>query len=184
MFAFRLVLLSFLGVILAGCRSPAPGFYPLGIYAPGSTNALQEIRSAGFNLVTGPADPAFLQAAGRHQLHVLASIPSIPGRSFSASTVKSTVRRLDANPNLWAWYVVDEPDLNGISPVDVEQASQTGKRSGRKPTALVLYSGSEAQPYAQIPDILMIDRYPVPWLPLANFSQHVRLARSAAGSSI
>jgi hypothetical protein len=179
--AIRLVLILFLGTILTGCRSPAPGFFPLGIYAPGSTNELQEIHSAGFNLVTGPASQAFLQAAGRHQLHVLAVIPSTPGRFFASSPVESMVRRQDSNPNLWAWYVVDEPDLNGISPMAVEQANRVVKQSGRKPTALVLYSGSDALDYAAIPDILMIDRYPVPWLPLANFSQHVRLARFAAG---
>src|ERR1017187_2365373 len=181
MCAVRLVLIAFLGAMLTGCRSPAPGFFPLGIYAAGSTNSLQEIRSAGFNLVTGPADHEFLQAAGLHQLHVLASIPAIPGRSFSSSQIKSTVRRQDSNPNLWAWYVVDEPDLNGISPTAVARANRAVKRFGRKPTALVLNSGTDALDYAAIPDILMIDRYPVPWLPLANFSQHVRLARFASG---
>ena len=179
--AVRLVLILCAGTMLAGCRSPAPGFFPLGIYAPGSTTNLPTIRSAEFNLVTGPASKDFLQAAGLQQLHVLASIPSTPGRSFSASQVQSAVRRYDSNSNLWAWYVVDEPDLNGISPAAVEQANRAVKRFGRKPTALVLYSGSDALDYAPIPDILMIDRYPVPWLPLANFSQHVRLARFAAG---
>jgi len=86
MCAVRLVLIFFLGAILTGCHSPAPGFFPLGIYAAGSTNEFQEIRSAGFNLVTGPADHEFLQSAGLHQLHVLASIPAIPGRSFSSSS--------------------------------------------------------------------------------------------------
>src|ERR1019366_1965250 len=148
MCAVRLVLIFFLGAILTGCRSPAPGFFPLGIYGPGSTNNLQEIRSAGFNLVTGPADHEFLQAAGLHELHVLASIPAIPGRSFASAQIKSTVRRQDSNPNLWAWYVVDEPDLNGISPAAVAQANRAVKRFGRKPTALVVYSGSEAQHYA------------------------------------
>src|ERR1035437_5017142 len=124
----RLVLIVFLGTMLTGCRSPAPGFFPLGIYGPGSTNELQEIRSAGFNLVTGPADHEFLQAAGLHQLHVLASIPSIPGRPFSSSQIKSTVRRQDSTPNLWAWYVVAEPDLNGISPADGAQPQPAAHR--------------------------------------------------------
>ena len=176
----RLVLICGLGALLAGCRSPAPGFFPLGIYAPGSTNNLPAIRSAGFNLVTGPASRDFLRAAGQHQLQVLAAIPSTPA-AFAAAPIQSTVRRLDDNTNLWAWYVADEPDLNGISPADVAQANRAVKRFGRKPTALVLYSGSDALDYAAIPDILMIDRYPIPWLPLANFSQNVRLARFAAG---
>ena len=30
-----------------------------------------------------------------------------------------------------------------------------------------------------IADIMMVDRYPVPWLPLANFSQHIHKTRLA-----
>jgi hypothetical protein len=51
----------------------------------------------------------------------------------------------------------------------------------RKPTALVLFQGYSALEYAHLSDILMIDRYPIPWLPLANFPQHVRMARLALG---
>jgi hypothetical protein len=53
----------------------------------------------------------------------------------------------------------------------------------RRPTALVLFKGSEALHYANIADITMIDRYPVPWLPLANFGQNVRQTRLALGRS-
>jgi len=181
MSAIRLISIGFLGTLLAGCCSPRPGFFPLGIYAPGSTNSLQEIHSAGFNLVTGPASQEFLQAAGLNQLHVLAAIPSAPGQASTPASVGTSVWKMDANTNLWAWYVADEPDLHGVPPSAVAQANRMVKRLGHKPTALVLYSGSDALDYAAIPDILMIDRYPVPWLPLANFSQHVRLARLAAG---
>jgi hypothetical protein len=45
----------------------------------------------------------------------------------------------------------------------------------------VLFQGSAALEYAHLTDILMIDRYPIPWLPLANFPQHVRDARLALG---
>jgi hypothetical protein len=90
------------------------------------------------------------------------------------------VTRFDSHPALWAWYLIDEPDLNGVSPADVRAAHLFIKQLGaRKPTALVLYQGGEAEHYANIADITMIDRYPVPWLPLANFPQHVRMARLA-----
>jgi hypothetical protein len=51
----------------------------------------------------------------------------------------------------------------------------------RKPTALVLYQGYQSLHYANIADIIMIDRYPIPWLPLANFGQHVTVTRLALG---
>jgi hypothetical protein len=50
-----------------------------------------------------------------------------------------------------------------------------------KPTALVLYQGYEALHYANITDIMMIDKYLVPWLPLASFGQHVEMTRLALG---
>jgi len=114
-------------------------------------------------------------------LKVLASVGSAPGPSFSKKETEKIVHRFDSHPQLWAWYVVDEPDLNEISPSDVKRANRWIKRFASKPTALVLSAGSEALHYAGIPDIMMIDRYPVPWLPLANFSQNVRLAKFATG---
>jgi hypothetical protein len=94
--------------------------------------------------------------------------------------VADTVRQFDAHPALWAWYLVDEPDLNQISPEQVRaRAAAVKAYSPVKPTALVLCDGHSARDYGTFADITMLDRYPVPWLPLANFGQHVTLARAA-----
>ena len=78
--------------------------------------------------------------------------------------------------------LVDEPDLNAVAPEDVQRAHRYLKLLGaRKPTALVLSQRGETLDYGNIADITMVDPYPVPWLPLANFPQHVRLARLALG---
>ena len=78
--------------------------------------------------------------------------------------------------------LVDEPDLNGVAPKDVQHAQKLFKRWGaRKPTALVLFQGGETLNYGDIADITMVDRYPIPWLPLANFPQHIRMARLGVG---
>ena len=72
--------------------------------------------------------------------------------------------------------------FRSVSPDDVRKAQSFVKSlHPHKPTALVLYQGSSALHYANIADITMIDRYPVPWLPLANFGQHVRMTRLALG---
>ena len=77
---------------------------------------------------------------------------------------------------------VDEPDLNAIPPAQVAEACRCLKAAGaRKPTALVLCRGYEALHYAHLADITMVDRYPVAWLPLANFGQHVTMTRLALG---
>ena len=53
--------------------------------------------------------------------------------------------------------------------------------AARKTTSLVLFDGVHARDYGAIPDILMVDSYPIPWMPLAHFSQHMTWARSIAG---
>lgn len=166
----------------AGCRHPQAAFYPLGLYGVGNTNDFAAVRQAGFTIVVGPARRAYLDAAQAAGLKVLASPGTWAGPRFDAPLARRTVRELDAHPALWAWYLCDEPDLQLISPAEVRQAEQFLKSlPTRKPTALVLYKGASALDYGNITDILMVDRYPIPWLPLANFGQNVRQARLALG---
>ena len=171
-------------VVFPGCRLPHDTatlpFFPIGIYAVPSTNDFRTIKDAGFNLVAGRADRAYLDAADGAGLGVLASPHTSAGPDFNAAGARQAVKDWDRHPALWAWYLVDEPDLNAVPPRQVIEAQRCLKTAGaRKPTALVLFQGYEARHFANLADITMIDRYPIPWLPLANFGQHVTLARLA-----
>jgi hypothetical protein len=167
---------------LTACRLPqrpaTQSFYPLGIYAVNSTNDFATVKSAGFNLIVDHANQIRLDAAQAAGLRVLATPNTQAGPKFNPNAVRQAVKAWDRHPALWAWYLVDEPDLNQISPGQVIQAHRCVKNAGAcKPTALVLYQGYEALHYGNLADITMIDRYPVPWLPLANFGQHINLTR-------
>ena len=178
--ALGLFVAALLALGTAGCRVARPDAYPLGLYSVGSETNLAEISRAGFNLVTGPAKRGFLDAAKANGIAVLASPGSHAGDRFDAAKVRATVARHDRHPALWSWYLIDEPDMHSVSPGKVEAAHRFVKRLGAtKPTSLVLYQGDSAKWYADIADITMIDRYPVPWLPLANFSQHIHKTRLA-----
>ena len=170
------------GVLLvAGCQHPTSPSYPLGIYTVPQPD-LALVREAGFNLVTGPATDEYLDAAQAHQLRVLANPGTTAGKDFSEARAREVVRKYDRHPALWAWYLVDEPDLHRVPPEEVRKAHVYLKRLAvKKPTVVVLYQGGEALHYGNIADITMIDRYPIPWLPLANFPQHVRMARLSLG---
>jgi len=171
-----------LAFAVTGCRHPKTGFYPVGIYSVGQAEDLAAVRQAGFNAVTGPASAEFLDAAQKAGVQVLASPDTTAGTNFSPEAARNAVKRFDSHPALWSWYVVDEPDFQRIAPEEVVAANRCIKGAGaRKPTALVLWQGASALHYANITDITMIDRYPIPWLPLANFSQHVRDTRLALG---
>ena len=171
------ILLGQLAVI--GCQTTRP--FPIGIYSVPLTN-LSVVREAGFNLVVGGAEKSYLDTAASNGLQVLAHPGTSAGPGFNAQRARATVRAFDSHPALWGWYVVDEPDLSRIPPSEVQRANSFLKGiPARKPTALVLFQGYEARQYANIADVTMIDRYPIPWLPLANLAQHVRDVRLALG---
>ncbi|MBI4326082.1 MAG: hypothetical protein HY674_12560 [Chloroflexi bacterium] len=176
------VISSLLLFATQGCCHLRSDFYLLGIYSAPIINDLQIVRNAGFILVTGSANKAYLDATQALGLKVLASPNASAGPDFDAEAARRAVLAFNSHPALWAWYLVDEPDLHNIPPETVQSAHRFLKRlPARKPTVLVIYQGSQALHYADITDIMMIDRYPVAWLPLANFSQHVRMTRLALG---
>ena len=175
-FAPCLAVVASICVFAASAAHAAAPFLPIGIYGVPNTSDLPEIRAAGFNIVVGRADKDYLDAAKAAGLKVLATLPS------SDYLRSQRMKVLDRHRALWAWYLVDEPDLNLVPPADVREDYRGLKKLGlRKPIALTLFQGYEAANYAESCDILMVDRYPVPWLPLANFGQHMRMARLALG---
>ena len=181
---FRQISLLFIAFGLSGCQVVNKAEYPVGIYSVGSSANLSNVAAAGFNLVTGPAEIDYLDAAQRNGLKVLASPGSSAGESFDGARARSTIALFDRHPALWSWYLIDEPDMQRVSPDSVKEAHSALKRAGAiKPTSLVLYKGDESQWYGNIADITMVDRYPVPWLPLSNFSQHIHKARLATDPS-
>ena len=130
---------------LTGCQHHSQRFYPLGIYSVNSTNDFPIVRDAGFNLITSAADPTRLDAARAHGLRILASPGTFAGKDFKASMARQTVLKYDSHPALWAWYLIDEPDMHGVSPRQIREAHRFVKRLGAtKPTALVLFQGSTA----------------------------------------
>ena len=174
-------------LVFAGCQSPRPAavtappdFYPIGIYGVDRTNDFATVKAAGFNVITGPPAKEFFDAAQANGLKVLASPDTTAGPEFDPALARKAIRSVGGHPALWAWYLVDEPDLNLISPAQVRRSQAFVKSlCPGKPTALVLYKGDSARDFANIADVTMIDRYPIPWLPLANFGQHVEMARLA-----
>lgn len=174
-------LLSLLAV-LACCSSMQPRFYPLGISGVRDAGALPTVRDAGFNLVFGPADPPFLDSAKANGLKVISSTGLGAASDLNAALAREKVLRRDRHPALWAWCLADEPEMHLVPPADVRRARRLLERAGaRKPTAVVLFQGYAAGDYANIADMTFCDRYPIPWLPLANFGQHLKMVRLALG---
>lgn len=175
--ALAVSLLLCLGI---ACRTPAPREFPIGLYSVPKED-LAKVKQAGFNTVAGPAQGPYLDAARAAGVKVFAS-PGSTAEKFDRAAAKSVVGKFDSHPSLWAWELVDEPDLSGTSPQKVVATRNALKSFGaKKPTAFTLFHGESTLDYGGIPDILMIDRYPVPWAPLCVFNQHVKWARLGRG---
>ena len=156
-------------------------FYPLGIYGVQS-NDFGAVRAAGFNLVFGAPSLGVLDTATRLGLRVIASPPPLGKADAGHATNAVVARTADRHPGLWAWYLADEPELNRVSPVVLRERRAALRAAGaRKPTAVVFYHAADAHHYAAESDIVMVDRYPVPWQPLAVASAQWRLGRLTAG---
>jgi len=169
-------LVLLLSLLCAGCSNLRKGPFVIGLYAV-SQKQLPDVAAEGFDLVAGPASHDYLTTAKNSDLKVLASGPGlISGPGLSPAEIGT----LDKHAGLWAWYLIDEPDLHNISPSQVRRANQRLKRSARKPTLIVLSSGSAVEKYADCSDYLAVDWYPVPWAPLATFSREMKLARLGA----
>ena len=185
-----MLLVSVLGALSACQRLPrtslpapiplASKSFPVGIYGVPGVADLQAVHAAGFSLVMGGLDPAYMDAAARLGLGVIASPGSSAGSAFDAAKVRETVRRWDRHPALAGWYLIDEPDLNEVPVEQVELAQNTVKAAGaKKPTALVVFRGWNLAKF-HTADLLMVDFYPVGWIPVPAFFQHMRHGVTAA----
>lgn len=154
--------------------------YPIGIYAPGNPTNYTLLKKAGISHILAGATKTNLDAAKACGLRVIAT----PGMSANApldiQKVYKTVHQFDKHPALFSWYLIDEPDYTKTDPEQVKTLNRYLKLKGiRKPTSLVVFKGYEAADYAEIPDIMMLDRYPIGLWDFENFNKHVRLARLA-----
>jgi hypothetical protein len=161
---------------------PFGDFYPLGIWGVPRAEDLAVVRAAGFNLAFGPLSARYLQAANALGMKVLGAPCQLVPPKFEKDKAWRSLRRYDSHPALWAWLMAEEPDLHLVAPQEVRAWRQfLGCAQTRKPTALVIFQGYSALDYGHLTDVILVDRYPIPWLPLANFGQHVRAARLAVG---
>jgi len=168
---------------LAQAASKDP-FYPIGLCGARDTNAFPVFQAAGFNLVLGNATQEFLDTAARYQIKVWAGAGRAYGTNVQARAIQKKIRQFDKHPALWAWFLVDEPEMHLIPPAEVLNAHRLYKSAGaKKPTTVVLFKGDAAHDYGDIADITVCDRYPIPWLPVADFGKHLKMARLALGKN-
>ncbi len=163
-------LLSWVLVFSCVCGLSAREF-PLCVYGVSNPDDLKRIKKAGFSCIQSYVqEPQTLeslaQKARKLRLKVVFYPNKLVGTPYEQKARKWPVL---------AWYLVDEPDVHRWSREQVSQAHQTAKKAfPNHATALVIGQGRTRIPYYDIPDVMMMDWYPVPHLPLTSFGDNVR----------
>lgn len=136
--------------------------FPIGLYNVDASLA-PAVAAAGFtHILPMESNKTSFLAAERLGLQVV----GIPGEENYSG--------IDA---LAAWYIADEPEVNGQSPMEIARvAERVRKRDPGRPLVLVVGDGRHAGEYASSVDVMMVDWYPVPHLPLTSLGEHISWA--------
>ncbi len=163
--------------VSVGCSSSGLPEFPVGLYNVESAADARIARDAGFDsFYTNQTDPARLavmaRVARREGMRMLATPDALIASSVSSRGWPAA-----------AWYVQDEPEVWRVSPAELAAHDKAVRAwAPGTATAFVVGDGSVAARYAASGDVLMLDWYPVPHLPLESFGQNVRAVVAAAGA--
>lgn len=157
-----------------------PLFFPIGIYGA-RIEAFEELKKAGFNLVQNYNSDTdfinrFVKKAGEHDLRALCTITT-PSKM---PDLPNFINNIKKNPGLYGWYIADEPEGRGIPPSYLWRLSYyIHSIDPEHPTTLVNVRSKKVVDYASAVDIVMVDPYPIPHMPVTWLSDSIEEARDA-----
>ncbi|MGA1825692.1 MAG: hypothetical protein ACMUIP_13635 [bacterium] len=163
-------------------KQSGKNFFPIGIYSA-KIETFKELKNAGFTLVQSyNHDPSFINnfASNGHKqgLKALCTLST----SSHTPNLSAFLRKIKNEPGLYGWYIADEPEGRGISPEYIWKWSRyIHSIDADHPTALVNVRSKMASDYGPAVDILMVDPYPVPHMPLTWLSNSIDEAREGVG---
>ena len=148
--------------------------FPLCLYGVNDPADLTLIKKAGFSCIqTYKQDPQALEALAQEAQKLDLKVVFSPTKVW-----KSPYAQKAQQWPILAWYLIDEPDVHRLDRDQVRYQHQTTKKAfPNQPTTLVIGQGKTKIPYYDIPDIMMVDWYPVPHLPLTSFGDNVRYTK-------
>jgi hypothetical protein len=164
-------------------------FFPIGMFSVG-LDGLETVKEGGFNIAhTYITDPEQLQkiveAAERLNLKLLI-YPSERGDrgAINNEEAKKFIEADKNSKSILAWYIADEPELNGGTPSKISEINSFIKKlDPNHPTAIVIHRTDRFREYKDASDILMTDRYPVPKTALSHIAEATEWAVKQKGDS-
>lgn len=161
-------------IALAACGQAAIPEFPIGFYGVRTLADAEFLRAHGFDAFQAEAEPGTLRVlaayARKSRMLALLSPQSVLTSTYSATEFPGAV-----------WYLKDEPDVHGMSRDALSEIESAVRRwaPGTR-TAFVVGDGRKAKNYPGVADVIMVDWYPVPHLPLESAGDHVRMTVEAA----
>ena len=148
--------------------------FPLCLYGVTNPDDLKIIKKAGFSCIqTYNQDPQTMEKLAQRAQELGLKVVFYPNKILGTPYEQKAQKW-----PILAWYLVDEPDVHHWSRARVEQAHQATKQAfSNHDTALVIGQGHTSIPYYDITDVMMMDWYPVPHLPLTSFGDNVRYTK-------
>jgi hypothetical protein len=164
-------------------------FFPIGMFSVG-LDGLKPVKEAGFNTAhTYITDPEQLQkiveAAERVNLKLLIYASERGEKGvINNEKAKEFIKANKNSKSILAWYIADEPELNGGSPSEISGINSFIKKlDPSRPTAVVIHRSDHFKEYKNASDILITDRYPIPKTPLSHIAEATQWAVKQKGDS-
>jgi hypothetical protein len=173
----RIIVISLLCIIFNIHICSAEIFFPIGIFSVGM-NGLETVKEVGFNTahtyITKPDQlQKIVETAEKLNLKLLI-YPSVRCEKGVINNDKAK-KFIEANNNseaILAWFIADEPELNGGTPSQIAEINSFIKKlDPDHPTAIVVHRPDRYKEYRDASDILMTDRYPIPKKPLSHVAE-------------
>ena len=148
--------------------------FTIGLYGVKTSSDIISAKEAGFNCVqTYISEPATINLLAEEALKNDIKIVVYPTKIIS-----SKYKEIAKKYPIKAWYLFDEPDVWHCSREKLLALEKNTKKMYPDiQTVFVIGEGFTKIPYYDIADILMVDWYPVPHLPLESFGENVALAK-------
>ncbi|MBO7612133.1 MAG: hypothetical protein J6T23_08005 [Elusimicrobia bacterium] len=148
--------------------------FTIGLYGVKTSSDVVLAKEAGFNCVqTYISEPATINLLAEEAMKNDIKLVVYPTKIMT-----SKYKEKAKNYPIKAWYLFDEPDVWKISREKLISLNTNVKKIYPDiQTTFVLGQGFPSVPYYDIADILMVDWYPVPHLPLESFGENIALAK-------
>lgn len=174
-----MIILAWILSVFTQLSFAGPQEFPIGIYSIEDDSHLVELKNSGFSVI-------HISEQEPDRLNAIAKKAESIGLKYLAYPDKVRSSTWSTSKNSWhpkAWYIFDEPDVHRKTAKEICSLNKSIKSwSPNIKTALAVGQGSAVQTYASCADIIMVDWYPVPHLPLESVITQIKLARKYAGS--